>query len=86
MREMSEVVAMRRQILVVSLFVLMVTEAPRMQTPYPTLIPLPTGFGPEGIAVGNGHTFYVGSLAAATLGQILVGDLRTGEVSVARRT
>jgi sugar lactone lactonase YvrE len=73
---------MRRQILVVGLFVLMVTEAaPRMQTPYPSLIPLPTGFGPEGIAVGNGHTFYVGSLLPATLGQILVGDLRTGDVS-----
>lgn len=48
---------------------------------YPGLIPLPADFGPEGIAVGEGHTFYVGSLAIATLGQILVGDLRTGEVS-----
>jgi hypothetical protein len=43
---------------------------------FPELIPLPLGFGPEGITVGNGSTFYVGSLAAATLGQILVGDLR----------
>jgi len=48
---------------------------------FPDLIPLPADFGPEGIAVGNGHTFYVGSLATATLGQILVGDLRTGELS-----
>src|SRR5262245_30780596 len=45
---------------------------------FPSLIQLPTGFGPEGIAVGNGSTFYVGSLAPATLGQILTGDLRTG--------
>ena len=48
--------------------------------PFPDLIPLPADFGPEGIAVGNGTTFYAGSLAASTRGQILVGDLRTGEV------
>ena len=48
---------------------------------FPDLIPLPADFGPEGIAVGNGHTFYAGSLAAATRGQILVGDLRTGETA-----
>src|SRR5688500_4514028 len=52
-----------------------------MQAPYPSLIPLPANFGPEGIAVGNGHIFYVGSLAAASLGQILAGDLRTGDIS-----
>ena len=49
---------------------------------FPDLIPLPANFGPEGIAVGNGSTFYAGSLAAATLGQILVGDLRTGDVTI----
>jgi len=47
--------------------------------PFPDLIPLPAGFGPEGIAVGTGSTFYAGSLTAPTLGQILVGNLRTGE-------
>ena len=46
---------------------------------FPDLIELPANFGPEGIAVGNGTTFYAGSLAAATRGQILVGDLQTGE-------
>ena len=46
---------------------------------FPDFIPLPADFGPEGIAVGNGSTFYAGSLAATTRGQILVGDLRTGE-------
>ena len=45
---------------------------------FPDLMQLPADFGPEGIAAGAGHTFYVGSLAAATAGQILVGDLRTG--------
>lgn len=49
--------------------------------PFPDLIPLPADFGPEGIAVGNGTTFYAGSLAASTRGQILVGDLPTGEVA-----
>jgi hypothetical protein len=48
---------------------------------FPDLIQLPADFGPEGIAVGNGHTFYVGSLAPETFGQILVGDLRTGTFS-----
>jgi sugar lactone lactonase YvrE len=47
--------------------------------PFPDLIQLPADFGPEGIAIGNGTTFYAGSLAAATLGQILVGDLQTGD-------
>jgi sugar lactone lactonase YvrE len=48
---------------------------------FPDLIPLPADFGPEGIAVGNGTTFYVGSLTPPTLGQILVGDLRSGAIS-----
>jgi hypothetical protein len=75
---------MHRNTLIVGILVLLTIEVPTLsQAPsYPDLIPLPTGFGPEGIAVGNGPTFYVGSLAApATLGQILVGDLRTGNVS-----
>lgn len=38
-------------------------------------IELPDGFAPEGIAVGPGETFYVGSLLS---GRILRGDLRTG--------
>jgi sugar lactone lactonase YvrE len=46
---------------------------------YPTVIPLPTGFQPEGIAVGRGHTFYVGSFPS---GAVYRGDLRTGEGTV----
>jgi len=61
-------------------------EAPAQgQAPvYPHLIPLPEGFGPEGIAVGNGSTFYVGAAIGSdpsVLGQILVGNLRTGNFS-----
>lgn len=47
---------------------------------FPDLIPLPPTFGPEGIAAGHGTTFYVGSLSPASLGQILAGDLLTGQL------
>jgi len=43
--------------------------------PFPEVIQLPTGFRPEGIEVGRGTTFYVGSVAS---GAIYSGDLRTG--------
>jgi hypothetical protein len=42
---------------------------------FPDQIDLPSGYFPEGIAVGLGSTFYVGSLAD---GSIYKGDLRTG--------
>ncbi|HZN21437.1 MAG TPA: hypothetical protein VFB57_02625, partial [Gaiellaceae bacterium] len=29
---------------------------------WPDVIPLPTGFQPEGIDIAGGHTFYVGSI------------------------
>lgn len=51
------------------------TAASRSQQTYPTVLPLPTGFRPEGIVTGCGHEFYVGSLAG---GAIYRGDLRTG--------
>lgn len=44
--------------------------------PFPELIPLPDGFQPEGIATGNGTTFFVGSIPT---GAIYRGDYRTGE-------
>ena len=47
--------------------------------PFPATIALPTGFQPEGVAVGKGHTFYVGSIPT---GAIYRGDLRTGEGSI----
>jgi sugar lactone lactonase YvrE len=46
---------------------------------FPDTIPLPNGFQPEGIAVGTGTTFYVGSIPT---GAIYRGDLRTGEGSI----
>jgi hypothetical protein len=44
----------------------------------PDVIPLPTGFQPEGIAVGRGPTFFVGSIPT---GAVFRGNLRTGEGS-----
>ena len=47
--------------------------------PFPQVIQLPTGFRPEGIEVGRGTTFYVGSVAN---GAIYRGDLRTGKGAI----
>jgi sugar lactone lactonase YvrE len=46
---------------------------------FPKIIPVPNGFYPEGIAIGRGTDFYVGSLLN---GAIYSGDLRTGEGSI----
>jgi sugar lactone lactonase YvrE len=46
---------------------------------FPEEIALPAGFAPEGIAIGQGHTFFVGSIPT---GAVYRGDLRTGEGSV----
>jgi sugar lactone lactonase YvrE len=46
---------------------------------FPETIPLPNGFRPEGIAIGQGHQFYVGSIPT---GAIYRGDLRTGRGAV----
>ena len=46
---------------------------------FPSSIPLPDDFAPEGVAVGRGTTFYAGSLVD---GDIYRGDLRTGEGEV----
>jgi sugar lactone lactonase YvrE len=43
--------------------------------PFPTEIPLPVGWQPEGIASGNGNQLYVGSIPT---GDILQLDARTG--------
>lgn len=46
---------------------------------FPDQVDLPDGYFPEGIAVGRGSTFYVGSLSD---GSVYRGDLRTGEGTV----
>lgn len=46
------------------------------QAVFPETIALPNGWQPEGIAVGRGTTFYVGSIPT---GAIYRGNLRTGD-------
>jgi hypothetical protein len=46
---------------------------------FPDRIALPPGFQPEGIDIGRGTTFYVGSIPT---GAVYAGDLRTGEGDV----
>jgi streptogramin lyase len=68
---------MRKMILLLSVLMLVLSAVPASAaTPYPDEIDLPDGIFPEGIAIGKGSTFYVGSL---TDGSIYKGDLRTGD-------
>lgn len=57
----------------------LITMGSAMAATFPDVISLPNGFRPEGIAVGKGSTFYVGSIPT---GAIYRGDLRTGEGEV----
>jgi hypothetical protein len=67
---------MRRIIPLLSAALVSLLVAPALAAPRASSIPLPVDFQPEGIAIGEGHTFYVGSLRD---GDIYRGDLRTGE-------
>jgi sugar lactone lactonase YvrE len=70
----------RRSIIVLLLlaFSFMTMGAASMES-FPDVISLPNGFQPEGIAVGTGSTFYVGSIPT---GAVYRGDLRTGEGAI----
>lgn len=70
---------MRRIAPLVSVAVIPLVVMPAFATPRPSSIPIPDDFQPEGIAVGEGNTFYVGSLND---GDIYRGDLRSGEGAV----
>ena len=76
-RRVSQIVIVGCAAVVVSLGTVRSGVAQGDAAVFPDLIQLPPNFGSEGIAVGNG-SFYVGSFTAPALGQILVGDLRTG--------
>lgn len=70
----------RRSLLTILLVALSLTMiGGTSAAPFPEVIPLPDGFRPEGIASGNGTTFYVGSIPT---GAVFRGDLRTGEGEV----
>jgi hypothetical protein len=61
------------------LLIPLLTPAAAAAAPFPDSIALPEDFQPEGIAVGTGSTFYVGSLWD---GDIYRGDLRSGQGDV----
>ena len=69
---------MRRSWLTAALGVvtLIAAAAAAAATPFPDVIPLPTGWRPEGIEAGRQHTLYVGSIPTGAVRQI---DARTGE-------
>ncbi len=78
----TSMMSSKKPVLTVAISLLLVTlmmagfSSQVMAKTFPALIPLPNGFQPEGIAVGPGHAFYVGSIPT---GAIYKGDLRTGE-------
>jgi hypothetical protein len=72
--------ALSRVLLVVVCLALFLAAAPAgaradSLDSFPDVIPLPNGFAPEGIVIGRGTAFYVGSLVT---GAIYQGDLSTG--------
>ena len=66
---------MRRTILLTAIVAVIAASAALAKS-FPATIPLPNGWQPEGIAVGDGSTFYVGSIPT---GAVYRGDLRTGK-------
>ena len=66
---------MRRVILLLTATLALGASAALAQGVYPKKIALPNAFAPEGIEIGNGNTFYVGSVGS---GAVYVGNLRTG--------
>jgi sugar lactone lactonase YvrE len=66
---------MRRTLLLTGVAAAIVATAAFAKT-FPDTIALPNGWQPEGIAIGNGTTFYVGSIPT---GAVYRGDLRTGK-------
>jgi sugar lactone lactonase YvrE len=64
-------------VLVVALCAAIIAAAPAAL--FPEVIPLPNGFQPEGIASGEGTTFFVGSIPT---GAVYRGDLASGQGAV----
>ena len=67
---------MRRTLLLAATVALVAVPAAFAKAAFPETIALPNGWQPEGIAIGRGTTFYVGSIPT---GAIYRGDLRTGQ-------
>ena len=71
---------LRRNSLLMLLLVVLSSTLMGAAAPFPENIALPDGFRPEGIATGEGPTFFVGSLANGAIYRI---DLITGEGTIA---
>jgi sugar lactone lactonase YvrE len=69
---------MRRILLLTAFVAVLTSSAALAKASFPDVIALPNGWQPEGIAIGKGTTFYVGSIPT---GAIYRGDLRTGKGS-----
>lgn len=67
---------MRRLLLLLALLLGLALPPGTAAAPFPDRIELPDNFRPEGIATGNGATFYTGSLSGRGIWR---GDYRTGE-------
>jgi len=72
-------IAMIIGLLLVLLAVNSLSASAQSEKSFPQIFNVPDGFQPEGIAVGRGSSFYVGSLFD---GRIYKGDLRTGQGEV----
>jgi len=70
---------MRRLVLLLTILACLAVPAALAKGSFPETIPLPNGFAPEGIAIGKGDTFYVGSIPT---GAVYAGSLRTGTGNV----
>ena len=70
---------MRRLLLVAAALAVLGASTAVAKGSFPEVIALPNGWQPEGIAIGNGTTFYVGSIPT---GAIYRGDLRTGKGAI----
>ncbi len=66
---------LRRMLLLTAAVAALAASAALAKAAFPPTIALPNGWEPEGIAIGNGTTFYVGSIPT---GAVYRGDLRTG--------
>jgi sugar lactone lactonase YvrE len=70
---------LRRTITLATLSFVVATGVAAAASSFPATIQLPRGFQPEGIAIGPGATFYVGSIPT---GAVYRGSLRTGAGAV----
>jgi hypothetical protein len=84
LHQKSQIMKRTMKSIALPVLLLSLLSAPLLaQDEFPEVIPLP-GLSCEGIAIGPGSTFYVGSaphVVSSTSGEIQIGDLRSGTYS-----